>query len=159
VDGVFDNSSLLFHEISLQDVDMTLLVKQITDMFSHQTSNLDIKCSPLFTLRTDAFLMEHIFSNLIDNAIKYLCSQRPGVVTIGGKLEGGEAHFYVRDNGIGVSDSAVNIFELFRQANTKSTGNGIGLALVETMVAKLRGKIWYETNKDFGTTFSFCVPL
>jgi len=158
VDGVFDNSRLLFRSISLEDVDMNTLVTQVIALFSHRSGDVDIRCNPLPVLRTDAFLTEHIFSNLIDNALKYLNPDRPGRIEVGGRLLEDEAHFYVRDNGIGLTDAAVDIFELFRQANSTNTGNGVGLALVVTMLARLGGRIWYEPNDTHGTTFMFCVP-
>jgi len=110
-------------------------------------------------IRSDPFLMEHIFSNLIDNALKYLDDKREGQIVIGGEKRDDEAHFFVRDNGIGLGDSSIDVFKLFKQADDANKGAGVGLALVKTMLAKLGGKIWHESNDTHGTTFTFCVPL
>lgn len=158
VDGVFDNSTLLFRTVSLEIADLNSLVDQVIALFSHRAAGTVIKRNPLPQLRTDAFLMEHIFSNLIDNALKYLEQNRPGKIELGGEILDGEAHFYVRDNGIGMADSSVNIFELFKRADSEKSGNGIGLALVATMLSKLGGRIWHEPNYPYGAIFRFCVP-
>jgi len=158
VDGVFDNSTLLFRDLSLEEVDMNLLLSQIVGIFSHRSDGVEIQCNALPSMRTDVFLIEHIFTNLIDNALKYLDSDRPGRIEIGGVLQNGQASFYVADNGIGLRDPAVDVFELFKRAQTDEEGAGIGLALVETMLAKLGGRIGYKPNSPHGTIFEFNVP-
>ena len=64
----------------------------------------------------------------------------------------------MRANGIGLTNAAVDVFEMFRQADFTNAGSGVGPALVETMLAKLGGRIWYEPNDAHATTFLFCVP-
>ncbi len=158
VDGVFDNSKLLFRSISIEDVDMNMLVTGVTALFSHRMDNIELRHNQLPTLRTDAFLLEHIFSNLIDNALKYMDPNRPGRIEVGGQVREGEVWFHVRDNGIGLSDTAVDVFELFTQVDSARAGRGVGLGLVKTMLSKLGGRIWYLSNDSQGVTFFFSVP-
>jgi signal transduction histidine kinase len=158
VDGVFDNSKLLFRSVSREKVDTDMLVTQVLALFSHRSGDVDVVYNSLPVICTDTFLMEHIFSNLIDNALKYLDPGRPGRIEIGGRQHEGEAHFYIKDNGIGLSDTAIDVFKLFRQVDPTKTGRGVGLALVETMLSKLGGRIWYKSNGSEGVTFFFSVP-
>ncbi len=159
VGGVLDNSRLLFRNIALEDVDMNNLVKQVVSLFSHRFDDVEFCCESLPVVRTDPFLMEHVFSNLIDNAVKYLDANRAGQIDIDGETRDGEAHFSVRDNGIGLDAAAIDVFMLFAQADTNNKGAGVGLALVQTMLAKLGGRIRHQSNAEHGTTFMFCVPL
>ena len=138
---------------------MNKLLKQVAALFSHRFDEVDFQCDELPVIRTDPFLMEHIFSNLIDNALKYLDADRAGRIAIGGEKSKGEAHFFVQDNGIGLNEPSIDVFKLFRQADDASKGTGVGLALAKTMLAKLGGRIWYTPNAEHGVTFRLCVPL
>ena len=159
ISGVLNNSRLLFRRTSLESVNMNELVEQVVALFSHRFGDVEIRQEALPTIRTDPFLMEHVFSNLIDNALKYLDPGRAGEIVISGYKDEEEAHFFVRDNGIGLEDANTDVFKLFRQADENHKGSGVGLALVTTMLAKLGGRIAYEANDSHGTTFNFCVPL
>ena len=159
ISGVLDNSRLMFRNISLEDVDMNKLVEQVVALFSHRFDDVEFRCEVLPVIRTDPFLMEHIFSNLIDNALKYLDADRAGRIAIGGEKRHGEAHFFVRDNGIGLNDATIDVFKLFKQADDTNKGTGVGLALVKTMLVKLGGRIWHESNDEHGASFMLCVPL
>jgi len=160
IGGVLDNSRLLFRSIKLEKIDMKQLLDQVVVLFSHRLAKVDFKCEPLPTILTDPFLMEHIFSNLIDNALKYLSEDRKGKVEIKVETNESEVVFFISDNGIGLHDTQIDVFKLFKQANTDNSGAGIGLSLVKTMLAKLGGRIWHQTNKEgHGATFVFSLPL
>lgn len=157
VNGVLDKSRVLFRTNSFQTVDTNKLLNQVTALFSHRFQSVKFQCNHLPDIYADPFLLEHIFTNLIDNALKYLDEGRDGVIEVGGELLVDEARFYIRDNGIGMGDSSVDIFKLFIQAENSGSGSGVGLALVKTMLEKMGGKIWYESNVEFGTTFYFNI--
>ena len=158
IGGVLDNSRLLFRETDIVEIDMKRLLEQVVAVFSHRLDGVDCHFGDLPSIRADIFLIEHIFSNLIDNALKYLDPARPGVIHIAGSADDSRAQFFISDNGIGLGDATINIFKLFRQVDDSSSGNGIGLALVKTMLAKLGGRIWCEPNDPHGTRFIFCIP-
>ena len=139
--------------------DLNDLVEQVIALFSHRFGDVEFRQEVMPTVRTDPFLMEHVFSNLVDNALKYLDPSRAGEIVIGGEKDEDEAHFFVRDNGIGLNEDNIDVFKLFKQADETNKGAGVGLALVTTMLAKLGGRIWHESNDVHGTTFMFCVPL
>jgi len=159
IGGVLNNSRLLFRSTSFETVDMNELLEQVAALFSHRFDDIEFRCEVMPVIRTDSFLMEHIFSNLIDNALKYMDRNRAGRIVIGGGKREDEAHFFVRDNGIGLGGLSIDVFKLFAQANDTNKGAGVGLALVKTMLAKLGGRIWHEPNEEHGVTFKFCVPL
>lgn len=105
-----------------------------------------------------------IFSNLIDNAIKY--SRDPGrnpEIIIGWQNQGEQIVFFVKDNGLGISQPHQEvIFELFerlpRAIQLHPQGTGIGLAVVKKIVEMYGGRVWLESQEGQGATFYFGLP-
>ncbi|MFZ2072336.1 MAG: sensor histidine kinase [Minisyncoccia bacterium] len=98
-----------------------------------------------------------IFQNLITNAVKY--TQENGIIEI--KIEkkiNGGVSVSVKDTGYGIpKDAQKRIFsKLFRADNIKEkepSGTGLGLYLLKSLVEKLGGKVWFESEEGVGTTF------
>jgi len=143
-------------------LDMHAVLTGIADTVRHQVtdSNSEIRISEVPPLVMDRVAIEQIFGNLLDNALKYLKPGRPGVIRIGGRMEGKFAVFEVEDNGRGVAPrDHERIFELFRRAGDQSVpGEGIGLAHVKALVRRLGGKIECESVLDQGTVFRVRLP-
>jgi signal transduction histidine kinase len=108
----------------------------------------------------DATAIGQVFSNLVDNAVKYLDPLRAGAVEISGQCVGAQAHFVVRDNGVGIPDSAqTRLFHVFQRFHPDmAPGDGIGLAAIKRIVERHRGKLWFEGEKTGGTAFHFTLP-
>lgn len=158
IGGILNHSKALFRSITLEEINVRQLVDQVLTVFSHRAQGIEFEIDELPVIRTDAFIIEHVFSNLIDNAIKYLDPKRPGRIAVGSESVNGEIRFYVSDNGIGIPDTDIDVFKLFKRVDHNNEGAGVGLALVKTLLARIGGKIWYESNDDFGTTFVFSLP-
>ena len=115
-----------------------------------------------FSIHSDPFRFNQIFINLLGNALKFIES---GYIEFGYISTGkGYLQFYVKDTGIGIPlDKRNLIFSRFGQiVNKKITnpgGTGLGLSITRHLVEKLGGKIWYESELNVGTTFSFTLPL
>ncbi len=111
-------------------------------------------------LTTDRLAIEQVFSNLVENALKYLAAGRPGQVTIAGRQEGAWVRYDVADNGRGIAARDLErIFELFRRAGTQDIpGEGIGLAHVRALVRRLGGTISCESTPGVGSTFIVRLP-
>jgi PAS domain S-box-containing protein len=111
-------------------------------------------------VNADETQLERVFQNLISNAVKY---RRDGaaLVEISASQEDSCWVFSVRDNGIGIDPKyADRIFMIFQRLHTKShPGTGIGLAICKRIVERHGGRIWFEPNKDHGTTFRFSIPI
>lgn len=123
--------------------------------------NLDIQPEDL-TVKGDKTHLNNVFSNLIDNAIKYSKEQ----VTIDIKAYRKDKFFIIKikDNGIGIpSDKLKYLFEKFyrisqgNQHNIK--GYGIGLFYVKTIIEKHQGTIEVNSVIDKGTEFTLKIPL
>ena len=109
---------------------------------------------------SDKVMLREIFFNLMDNSIKYSKSRPVTVIEVGGRVEGEETLYYVRDNGIGFpTEEADRIFEIFERLHSSDEfeGTGIGLAIVQRLVQRLGGRVWAEGRPGEGAVFHFTV--
>lgn len=104
-----------------------------------------------------------VYENLIDNAVKFSSGQEvPPHITVGVRRnEEGEQLLFVKDNGIGIDPNyAGKVFELFEKLDPRSSGTGVGLAIVKRVIEVHGCKIWAESEGiGHGTTFFFKLPL
>ncbi|MFH0956489.1 MAG: HAMP domain-containing sensor histidine kinase, partial [Candidatus Aenigmatarchaeota archaeon] len=110
---------------------------------------------------TDRERLTQILMNLITNSIKYTPE---GKITVTAKREGGSIRFSVADTGIGIAkENHPKIFQRFYQVDSsytrKASGNGLGLSLCKEFVARLGGRIWFESSIGKGSAFHFTLPL
>ncbi len=138
------------------------LLEGIAGSLTHQldASGTELVVEDVPDLVTDRLAVEQIFSNLIENAIKYLEPGRPGRVVVRGREFGPHARYEVEDNGRGIEPKDFErIFDLFRRAGAQTQpGEGIGLAHVRALVRRLGGTITVESEFGRGSTFIVTVP-
>ncbi len=105
--------------------------------------------------------LEHIFRNLIANAIDHNSEVPNLVIDIGKANRNGAAAFYVRDNGRGIPSAVLpTIFLPFKRGLVDDeTGLGLGLALVEAIVANANGTAQCESIEGQGATFWITLPV
>lgn len=104
--------------------------------------------------------MKHIFTNLVDNAIKYNLNTIPEI-EIGHKEEGKFHHFTIDDNGIGINEEyRQKVFIIFQRLHARDEfgGAGIGLTICKKIIDNLNGKIWIEDSHLGGTRICFTIP-
>jgi signal transduction histidine kinase len=108
---------------------------------------------------TDRNALQQIFTNLLDNAVKYFDKSRPGRILIRGRLERRRALFEIEDNGRGVKTTDLErIFEPFRRSGVQDTvGEGIGLAHVRALLRRLGGDIDATSDGLSGSVFRFSL--
>lgn len=149
--------------LSPVNVDMTVLVSGIAASLQHQVDAAggEIVVGKLPALVTDKLAIEQIFSNVTENAIKYIEPGRAPRVEISGRTEAGQAFFKIADNGRGIEEKDLErIFELFRRAGKQDKpGEGLGLAFVRAAVRRLGGSIDVESQPGQGTAFTLRFPL
>lgn len=145
-----------------QRIDMRELVE---DCLSQIRARLDERggeatiLPPLPDIVSDVVALKQIFTNLLDNAVKYFAPERPGRITVSGGASGALAYFEVRDNGRGVApQDQQRIFDLFRRAGAQDQpGEGVGLAHVLSLVRRLGGEIKVESDGANGAAFRFSL--
>lgn len=148
--------------VQIQPLVMEKLVTDVTKSLKFQTDEAGavIEVGTLPNCMGDPTLVGQVFSNLIDNALKYRNPARPCRISIAGQLQDGQAIFSVRDNGIGIeAEHQPKVFELFHRLNPKKTqGEGLGLTIAQRALERQRGRIWVESQPGEGTTFFIALP-
>src|SRR6185437_8109235 len=144
-------------------IDTRELIEAIVTTMAHQAAeaNAEIRITPLPNLVSDRLALEQIFSNLIDNALKYLRPGVPGDIAVHGRTKLGFAIFEVADNGRGIDPKDhQRIFDLFRRAGAQDKpGQGIGLAHVRALVRRLGGTMSVSSELHNGSTFTITLPI
>ena len=109
----------------------------------------------------DATLVNQLFFNLIDNAQKYICPTRPGMIRITGVRKDGYVRYGIEDNGIGIrNDHQERIFQMFHRLNPSlGNGEGLGLTIVRRIVERHKGHITLVSHPNRGTTFTVHLPI
>jgi two-component system phosphate regulon sensor histidine kinase PhoR len=123
---------------------------------------LQIEEPPPEMVNADREAIHQVFTNLIDNALKYGASG--GRITLGARRSEGGVEFYVRDNGPGISSEHLpRLFERFyrvdKARSRESGGTGLGLAIAKHIVLAHEGTIRAESELNHGSTFLFTLPL
>jgi PAS domain S-box-containing protein len=148
--------------IHIEKLDMNRIVPKITESFAYtaREKGIKIEVSDLPSCMADAFQINQIFLNLIDNAIKYIDETRPGVIRISSNIHGNEVVYCVEDNGAGIApEFQKKIFEIFyRVENDKCPGEGLGLAVVRQCAEKQDGSVWVESEQGKGSRFFVKMP-
>ena len=144
-------------------IDTRELIETVVSTVAHQASEAEaqIRIEPLPNIVSDRLALEQIFSNLIDNALKYLKPGIPGDIAIRGRTKLGFAIFEIADNGRGIDPKDhQRIFDLFRRAGTQDKpGQGIGLAHVRALVRRLGGTMSVASELHNGSTFTITLPI
>lgn len=110
----------------------------------------------------DAVLMRQVWQNLISNAIKYSMKSKSQKIEVGGRTEGKNNVYYVKDFGAGFDPRYKHkLFQVFQRlhATEEFEGTGVGLAVVQRIVHRHGGTVWAEGAVGKGATFYFSVPL
>ena len=150
-------------ELVAEKVDLNQIFQTIAGSLKHQCdetgSQIDLSRS-LPVLNNDRLALEQVFSNLLDNALKYLQPGRPGRIVV--EVENAPAFvtISVKDNGRGIAENdKERVFELFRRAGRQDKpGEGIGLAHVRALVRRMGGDISVVSTLGEGSTFRVVLP-
>ena len=111
--------------------------------------------------RGDAALLQRVWLNLLSNAVKFTAGRERPEIRLEGRVEGEEAVYQVRDNGVGFDMRYVDkLFGVFQRLHGihEFEGTGVGLALVRRIVNRHGGRVWAEGELGRGATFSFSLP-
>jgi signal transduction histidine kinase len=127
---------------------------KVIKLENNLTQDLLVNCDPSRIIQ--------VLSNLISNAIKF--SPINSMIDIKANLDTKFVIFSVKDKGAGIpKDKQAKIFNKFYQVDTsltrKAGGTGLGLVICKGIVEAHEGKIWFESEAEKGSIFSFSVPL
>ncbi|MUL39053.1 sensor histidine kinase [Gloeocapsopsis dulcis] len=141
---------------SLVETAISLVMSQVEDATSRA---IEFKVGNFPTVRGDPTLIQQIFINLIDNAVKFSHHAQPAIIQIDSLPD---RTLFVKDNGIGFQmEYADQLFGAFQRLHSQRDfkGTGIGLAIVQHIIHRHGGTIWAESHPNQGTTFYFKLGL
>jgi signal transduction histidine kinase len=145
-----------------ESIDMNEMFQTIASAVAHQAQEADaeINVAALPTIISDRLAIEQVFSNLVDNALKYLRKDVQGQISVKAKNQGNKVIVEISDNGRGIERrDQVRIFELFRRAGVQDRpGEGMGLAHVRALVRRLGGSITVDSTPGEGSVFRVSLP-
>ena len=148
--------------VNIEPLDMNAMFANITKSMEYQVkeagATVDIESLP--PCLGDASQINQVFSNILDNALKYLDESRPGVIRIYAKVEDGQSIYCVEDNGAGIApEHQSKIFEIFHRLEPdKKSGEGLGLTIVRHILDRHNGKVWAESELGKGSKFFVSLP-
>lgn len=141
-------------------IDLVEIVSASLEAFSHVEEAAvsgTIEVNGTAMILGDKEQLIRVFNNLIKNAVQAMDSEREGKVVV--TLSKTAEHYLVtvQDNGTGIPEELKNkIF--IPNFTTKSSGMGLGLAMVKSIITQSNGRIWFETEQGKGTTFFIELP-
>jgi len=148
--------------LTLRRLDMNATLAGIARTFEFQLkiAGATLQVGPLPDCRGDATQINQVFSNLIDNAIKYRRRDQPGLIQVSGSVENGFCTYAVKDNGIGIApEHQAKVFEIFHRLDpAASEGEGLGLTIAQKILGRQEGRIWVESKTGAAAFFSFPCP-
>lgn len=150
-------------ELKPERVEMGPLLKRIVDtmLFQVRQAGAEVKIGALPPCRADAASVSQLFSNLLDNAVKYRDAGRGLVVEIGGETRGGMAVYRVADNGPGIPAADLErLWDVFYKPGRagKKGGEGIGLPMCRRIAERNGGGISVEPAPGGGSVFVVELP-
>jgi signal transduction histidine kinase len=149
-------------EFRPETIDMAAMLDGIGQTVAHRATELDatLGVDPLPSVESDRLAVQQVFTNLVDNALKYGRSGEANHISVSGRIDGTKAVYDVRDNGRGIDPrDHQRVFELFRRSGPQDRpGEGIGLAHVRALVRRLGGTLSLESTLGQGSTFTVTLP-
>jgi PAS domain S-box-containing protein len=120
----------------------------------------EVEVNKLPSVTADATALGQVFSNLIGNCLKYRSPDRPLKIEVGGQVEAGMVHYWVRDNGLGIPQYGMTkLFQVFQRFHSRQAeGEGMGLAIAHRIVERHSGRIWAKSQEGQGAAFHFSLP-
>jgi PAS domain S-box-containing protein len=162
IDDLLKLSRVTRADMHRQEVDLSALAERIAqDLRADQPDRMaDLVIERGLTVEGDARLLQIVLENLLGNAWKFTAGREPARIEFGRTTEGGEAVYFVRDNGAGFDMAhGDQLFRAFQRLHDAATfpGTGVGLATVQRIIHKHGGRVWARGEVGRGATFSFTL--
>jgi len=152
-------------KLEVEDVNLKEVIRDVLRIFENKSKEKNLKLElitpgMLPLIKADSFLIEQLFINLIDNAVKYT---KEGEVKVEIIPQSQKVKIRVSDTGIGIPEEHINrIFERFyvvdKARSRQLGGTGLGLSIVKHIVLLHNGEISVDSKVGRGTTFTVILP-
>ena len=165
IDDLLKFSRLGRNGIRSETVSLDDVVKAAVDTLSDQIKKTGARVTlpgQMPAIQGNVALVNHIFINLLENALKYHKPDDPPLIDIGFEIKDRYIIISVADNGIGIApEYHEKIFAIFQRLHSQGEypGTGIGLATVKKAVQIMGGQAWVESEPDKGSVFKIKVLM
>ncbi len=163
IDALLALSNMARHELVPDRVDLSTLARAVAAELKQKDPDrlVDWVIAEGLAVEGDARLLRVVLENLIGNAWKFTAKRPRARIEFGALPQSNGARtYFVRDDGAGFDMArAGQLFAPFKRLHDQSQfrGTGIGLATVQRVIQRHRGKIWAEGAVDHGATFCFTL--
>jgi len=163
IDALLALSNMARHELVLDRVNLSALAKAIAAELKQKDPDrlVDWVIAEGLIVAGDARLLRVVLENLIGNAWKFTAGRPRARIEFGALPQcNGSRTYFVRDDGAGFDMTrAGHLFAPFKRLHDQGQfrGTGIGLATVQRVIQRHRGRIWAEGVVDHGATFCFTL--
>ena len=163
IDDLLKFSSLGRSEMQKTKVNLNTLVKEVVREMQEDLKEREIRweIDELPDVLGDQSLLRVVIVNLVSNAVKFTSARPQAEIKIGCIDNGDKFTCSVKDNGVGFDMKYVDkIFGVFQRLHTQNEfeGTGIGLSIVQRIIARHGGRVWAEGAVGQGATFYFTMP-
>lgn len=150
-------------DMNIHEIDMNKLFEKIFFEMNYilEKHHIDFITDDLPKCFGDYELLNRLFSNIIDNAVKYRDPLKEMKIRIMGEKRYKYSIYRVEDNGIGMAQRHLEkIWDIFYRIDPVNSegGEGLGLSIVKRIVDKHKGRVFVESTEGEGTSFRFELP-
>ena len=164
IDDLLAFSQIARKSLSAVPLDIASLARDVVQALKHDHPDrtVDLRIGELPLATGDRATIKQALANLLSNAVKYsLKKPGPVVITITGEKRGDENIYTIADRGVGFDMRYIDkLFGVFQRLHSSEEfeGTGVGLAIVERVIARHGGRVWAEGRIGEGASFSFSLP-
>lgn len=164
IDDLLSFSRLGRQPLNKQMVDPLPIIREVLETLQSEFigRKVELTIGELGSCYGDPGLLKQVWINLLSNALKFTRKRELACIEIGHIRQNKEDVYFIRDNGVGFDMQYANkLFGVFQRLHsaTEYDGTGVGLPIVQRIVARHDGRVWAEAAVDQGATFYFGLPL
>lgn len=161
IDDLLRLSQIGRRPLARQVFDMHALAAEVVAELAPAFPRARVELAALPPAAGDRALLRQVWVNLVGNALKYSSRNAAPRVEIEANVEGPVTVYRVRDNGAGFDMRYQDkLFKVFQRLHSQEEyqGTGVGLAIVERVVARHGGRVWAQAAPGEGASFQFALP-
>ncbi|MGH8720372.1 MAG: sensor histidine kinase, partial [Burkholderiales bacterium] len=162
IDDLLEYSRLGRKPLANAAIDMKRLVDEVLAALPASGGSAPrLELGELPPARGDRTLLKQAWANLLANAVKFSSKREQPLIAVSGREDGAQCVYCVKDNGAGFDmryhDELFSVFQRLHGAD-EFEGTGVGLAIVQRVIARHGGRVWAEGAVDAGAAFHFSLP-
>lgn len=161
IDDLLTFSRLGKKLIAASGIDMMEQARAVFGELADGDDRIRLELGPLPAAWGDPALVRQVWLNLLSNAIKFSAQRPAPLVTVTGRVDATGNIYCVKDNGAGFDMRYYDkLFGVFQRLHSPEEfpGTGVGLAIVQRVVARHGGRVWAEGKEGEGAAFYFALP-